>query len=364
MENKQEKPASLQYLLPKELESELRKACEEMTAEHQRPITFEVLGDEGDECCYYEYRIRIGEAGDGEPQGPVPTITYDLRSSRNIGSFRYQIDDIRMMVRFYMTGTEFANKYNTCAYDAANRYFRLQTCNYASPDSLFIYVNMGFGDRLSVSCTISPYDRAILTNMQAFAKSGLVTAEIPLIKDSYMKDLSCLASMYDNGEKPPYFDHTEQISETEKRISKRDIWVKLFRSRKNLGESSVPNNIYGAFTIARAIGNHDIYGLNGPDRMHLLDSALTSILNDPRVTITKNVVIPNDTFYQIPPSIGYIEFEVGENKFFLYCNFAGGGDVHVVETSTNSAFVIRPNNWVVNGKYPDVGVPLRRFLGL
>lgn len=364
MENKQEKPAMMQYLLPKELESELHKACEEMTAEHHRPITLEVLGAlEDDECYGNEYRIRIGETGDGEQQQPVPMITYNIRGGREAGSFQYQIDDIRMMVKFYVLGTALANKYRMCTYDAAGRYFRLQTCDYATSNSLVIYVTVMSSDNVSISCTINSNDKAIRDNMPAFAKSGLVTWEIPLIRDSRMS-LSYLAKLYDSSEKPPYSDHTEQISPAEKYTTKRETWIKLFRSSESLGASmSAPKSIYGAYMITRAIGDYDAQGLKDRRRMHLLDSALTLIMNDPRVTITKNVVIPNDISRDVPPSVGYIEFEVGENKFFLYCNFVDDGDVRIVETSTNSVLTIR-TNWTIADKYPDIGEPIRRFLGL
>ncbi len=360
MTKKKEEPAKTQYLLPKELESELRKVCEELSAKHKRKIE---LGDLfADVGCL----IKIGEA-DNNDRHPT-TIRYDTSETAFHGSFVCQIDYIRSMIEFYLSGTALGNKYRLCIYDVAENRFRMQ----APADEIFnllnIYVDMSHDD-YDVSIAVNKCDADIANNMPAFSLSGLFAAEIPLISHCHMDNLSDLATLYD------YVDHPEcgdtsfihQIADERK----RNMLVNLFTSRKRnrnrmlsglscKDDASV--SISDTFDIIRSIGDYSSLDV----RMRILDCSLTMIINDSRVKVTRTFMFPCTGYPNITPVIGYIEFEVGKNKFFLYYNHADGGKVHIVETAANSVLTLNPRSWVWQDKdkLPDINEPIRRFLGL
>ena len=359
---KEEQPAEHQYLLPKELESELRKVCEELSAKHNRKIEFEdsLYGGNGS-----SYLIKIGGADNGERQPAVSSIRYDSIETAFKGSFMCQVDHIRSMIEFYISGTALGNKYNMCIYDAAESRFRMQ----APMDEMFnllnIYVDMAYDDYV-VSCTINTADVDIANNMPAFALARLFAVEVPLISHCHMKNLSDLATLYDYVDQPQCGDtsFTQRITDNRKQRT----WINLFLSRKKhrnwrVSESGMDvasTSISETFDIIRSIGDHSSLDV----RMRILDCSLSLIMNDPRVKVTRNFMFPCTGYTDDTPVIGYIEFEVEKNKFFLYYNHADDGKVHIVETSANSVLTLNPRSWVWHNKLPDVGEPVRRFLGL
>lgn len=121
-------------------------------------------------------------------------------------------------------------------------------------------------------------------------------------------------------------------------------------------------SISDTFDIIRSIGDYSSLDV----RMHMLDCSLTMIINDSRVKVTRTFMFPCTGCLNITPVIGYIEFEVGKNKFFLYYNHADGGKVHIVETTANSVLTLNPRSWVWQDKdkLPNIEEPIRRFLGL
>lgn len=362
---KEEQPAEHQYLLPKELESELRKVCEELSAKHNRKIEFEDSLYGG---CGSSYLIKIGGANIGERQPAVSSIRYDSIETAFKGSFRCQVDHIRSMIEFYISGTALGNKYSMCIYDAAESRFRMQ----APMDEMFnllnIYVDMAYDDYV-VSCTINTADVDIANNMPAFALARLFAVEVPLISHCHMKNLSDLAALYDYADvayQPQCCADSlgQQITDSRK----QDMWINLFLSRKKHRNWRVPESgtdvasisVSDTFDIIRNIGDYSSLDV----RMHILDCSLSLIINDSRVKVTRNFMFPCTGYSDDTPIIGYIEFEVGKNKFFLYYNHADDGKVHIVETSANSVLTLNPRSWVWHNKLPDVGEPVRRFLGL
>ena len=333
MTKKKEEPAKHQYLLPEELERELRKACAELSAKHNRKIELEnnMYGGCG-------YLIKIGGTDNDEYQS---SIRYDTMEIAFKGSFMCQIDDIRSMIEFYISGTALGNKYSLCIYDAAERRFRMQ----APMDEMFnllnIYVDMTYNDYV-VSCTVNICDVDIIDNMPAFAPSGLFAAEVPLISHCHMDNLSDLATLYD------YVDHPE--------CGDTSFIHQIADERKR----NVPVSTYETFDIIRNIGDYSSLDV----RMHILDCSLSLIMNDPRVKVTRNFMFPYTGYSGDTPVIGYIEFEVGKNKFFLYYNHADDGKVHIVETAANSTLTLNPRSWVWRDKLPNIEEPIRRFLGL
>ena len=358
MTKKKEEPAKHQYLLPEELERELRKACAELSTKHNRKIELEnnMYGGCG-------YLIKIGGTDNDEYQS---SIRYDTMEIAFKGSFMCQIDDIRSMIEFYILGTALGNKYSLCIYDAAERRFRMQ----APMDEMFnllnIYVDMTYNDYV-VSCTVNICDVDIIDNMPAFAPSGLFAAEVPLISHCHMNNLSDLATLYDYADQPQCCDDSLEHQITDNR--KRNTWINLFLSRKKhrnriASRSSrmddVPVSTYETFDIIRNIGDYSSLDV----RMHILDCSLSLIMNDPRVKVTRNFMFPYTGYSGDTPVIGYIEFEVGKNKFFLYYNHADDGKVHIVETAANSTLTLNPRSWVWRDKLPNIDEPIRRFLGL
>ena len=362
MTKKKEQPAEHQYLLPKELESELRKVCTELSAKHNRKIEFEdsLYGGNGS-----SYLIKIGGADNGERQPAVSSIRYDSIETAFKGSFMCQVDHIRSMIEFYISGTALGNKYSMCIYDAAESRFRMQ----APMDEMFnllnIYVDMAYDDYV-VSCTINTADVDIANNMPAFALARLFAVEVPLISHCHMKNLSDLATLYDYVDQPQCGDtsFTQRITDNRKQRT----WINLFLSRKKhrnwrVSESGMDvasASISETFDIIRSIGDHSSLDV----RMRILDCSLSLIMNDPRVKVTRNFMFPCTGYTDDTPVIGYIEFEVGKNKFFLYYNHADDGKVHIVETSANSVLTLNPRSWVWHNKLPNIEEPIRRFLGL
>lgn len=364
---KKEEPAKHQYLLPAELKSELRKVCEELSTEHNRKIVLESVNEELDDDLYdgCGYLIKIGGANN-EERPSMPVIRYNAMETTFNGSFMCQINDIKTMIEFYISGTDFGNRYSLCTYDAAERRFRMQAPVHMMYDLLNIYVNME-RDFCTVSCTVNMGDAEIINNMPAFAPSRLFEVEIPLITHGYINNLSTLATLYDYAGSPQYYDINlaPQITDDKN----QNTWIKLFQTRKHININRVVSEAAHApvlaataeaFEIIRHVRGH----APNDSRMHVLDCALTMTMNDPRVKITRNFMFPRPGFHDVTPVIGYIEFEVGKNKFFMYYNHADDEKVHIVDTATNSTFTISPGSWAYRDKFPDVGEPIRRFLGL
>lgn len=361
MKKKNEKLAEHQYLLPAELESELRKVCEELSTEHNRKIVLESVNKEFDGCGYL---IKIGGANN-EERPSMSVIRYNATETTFNGSFVCQINDIRSMIEFYLSGTDFGNRYSLCTYDAVERRFHMQTPAHMMFDLLNIYVDMTYVDFYAVSCTVDTDDAEIINNMPAFAMSRLFAVEIPLITHGHINNLSTLATLYDYANNPQYCDINlaSQIADVN-----QIAWIKLFQTRKHININRVVSGTYEpllaataeAFEIIRCVICHALHD----SRMHVLDCALTMTMNDPRVKITRNFMFPRPGSDNVTPVIGYIEFEVGKNKFFLYYNQSDNGKVYIVDTATNSTFTIRPGRWVYRDKLQDIGEPIRRFLGL
>ena len=358
------KYAKHQYLLPEELERELRKACAELSTKHNRKIELEddLYGGCG-------YLIKIGGTDNDKRQSSMPSIRYDTMKTAFKGSFMCQIDDIRSMIEFYILGTALGNKYSLCIYDAAERRFRMQAPMDEMFDLLNIYVDMTYID-YAVSCTINICDVDIIDNMPAFGPSGLFAAEVPLISHCHMNNLSHLATLYDYADvayQPQCCDDSLEHQITDGK--KRNTWINLFLSRKkhrnrlasrsSCGDAA-PVSIPETFDIIRNIGDYSSLDV----RMHILDCSLSLIINDPRVKVTRNFMFPYTGYSGDTPVIGYIEFEVGKNKFFLYYNHADDGKVHIVETAANSTLTLNPRSWVWRDKLPNIEEPIRRFLGL
>lgn len=366
---KNEKLAEHQYLLPAELESELRKVCEELSTEHNRKIVLESVNEELDDDLYdgCGYLIKIGGANN-EERPTMPVIRYNAMETTFNGSFMCQIDDIRTMIEFYLSGTDFGNRYSLCTYNAVERRFRMQAPVHMMFDLLNIYVDMSYAhDVYGVRCTVNMGDAEIINNMPAFAISRLFAVEIPLITNGHINNLSTLAKLYDYADNSQYYDINlaPQIADVN-----QNTWIKLFQTRKHININRVVSEVAHApvlaataeaFDVIRCVRGHS----PNDSRMHVLDCALTMTMNDPRVKITRNFMFPRPGFHDITPVIGYIEFEVGKNKFFMYYNHSDElGKVHIVDTATNSTFTISPGSWVYRDKLPDIGEPIRRFLGL
>ena len=361
MTKKKEEPAKHQYLLPEELERELRKACAELSTKHNRKIELEddLYGGCG-------YLIKIGGTDNDKRQSSMSSIKYDTMKTAFKGSFMCQIDDIRSMIEFYILGTALGNKYSLCIYDAAERRFRMQAPMDEMFDLLNIYVDMTYID-YAVSCTINICDVDIIDNMPAFGPSGLFAAEVPLISHCHMNNLSNLATLYEYADQPQRCDtDLAQLIPDDK---EQNMWINLFLSRKKNRNwiasrsscmNAAPVSIPETFDIIRNIGDYSSLDV----RMHILDCSLSLIMNDPRVKVTRNFMFPYTGYTDGTRVIGYIEFEVGKNKFFLYYNHADDGKVHIVETAANSVLTLNPRSWVWRDKLPNIEEPIRRFLGL